>query len=247
MSGYNKFRVSPNHGSIPAAFNAANYARLNPSDMAAATTLIEGNLGATFGANLDSARFLLPKHYGKFVVEATLNVGASGDGVGFGLSTAAFSTSTWLGADANGFCVYTLSYGIYESGVQASATPVWDGAGASCVMAVDLTGANPVISLVLNNDATIDTVYTWTNATLTNEDVYLTLSGSTNDSITLNTGRLRWKNPHIKRLFPDYELGWPDRAEDDITLYRASAAVGVTPQIVSPHPMRAYRVSGRYV
>jgi len=115
------------------------------------------------------------------------------------------------------------------------------------VMAIDLTGANPIVSFVKDNDAAIDTTYTWANATLTNEDVYLTLSGSTNDSITLNTGRLRWKNPHIKRLFPDYELGWPDRVEEDIILYKAAAVVGVTPQIVQPHPMRAYRVSGRYV
>ena len=247
MAGYSKFRVKPLHGAIPAAFNAANYARVNPSDTPAATTLIEGNLGATFGADLDSARFLLPKHYGKFVVEVTRNAASSANAVGFGLSTSAFSTATWLGADANGVCLYSQDFGIYESGIQVSTTPAWNDTNTSCVMAIDLTGANPIVSFVKDNDAAIDTTYTWANATLTNEDVYLTLSGSTNDSITLNTGRLRWKNPHIKRLFPDYELGWPDRVEEDIILYKAAAVVGVTPQIVQPHPMRAYRVSGRYV
>ena len=155
MAGYSKFRTKPLHGSIPAAFNAANYARLNPSDVAAATTLIEGNLGATFGGDLDSARFLLPKHYGKFVIEVTRNAASSANAVGVGLSTAAFSTATWLGEDANGVCLYSQDFGIYESGVQVSATPAWNDTNTSCVMAVDLTGANPIISFVKDRKSVV--------------------------------------------------------------------------------------------
>ena len=226
MSKALKYQIKPHYDTISSAFNAANYARLNPADTPAATSLDEGYLRATFGAGLNSAKFSIPKRDGKFVVEVTRNAPSTANAVGAGLSTAAFSTTTWLGEDANGFCLYSENFGIYESNSQVSASPTWDDTNTSFVMAVDLTGENPVVSFVLDNESTIDTVYTWTNATLSTEEVYLTLSGSATDSITLNTGRLRWRNKNIKRLFPDYELGWPDRVDADVIAFKAAAAGG---------------------
>ena len=247
MTAAYKYSVKPQNKTISSGFNAANYARANPQDAAVATTFFEGYLRTTFGAALDSARFGLPKRDGKFVVEVIRNAPSSGNGVGAGLSVGSFSTATWLGADSNGFALYSGDFGIFESGAQDSATPTWNDSNVSFVMAVDLTGNNPVIHFVVNEETFIDTTYTWTNADLSSEDVFLTTSGSTNDSITINTGRLKWRNRHIRRLFPDYELGWPSRVDEDVVFINVPSVAPITPEIVIPLAQRSYRHSGRYV
>ena len=226
MTSAYKYSISPNNDTIPTGFNAANYARANPNDAPAAVTFFEGYLRTTFGATLDSARFAMPKRNGKFVVEVIRNAPSSGNGVGAGLSVGTFSTSTWLGANSDGVALYSADFGIFESGVQVSSTPTWNDANISFVMAVDLTGNNPILHFVVNNETFIDTTYKWTNADLSTEDVFLTTSGSVNDSITINTGRLNWRNKHIKRLFPDYELGWPSRIDEDVIFMNVPAVGG---------------------
>lgn len=197
-------------------FDGGSHARIDPVRSGNSTEL-NGFLRSTFNAQLETSFFNFPKRRGKWVVEVKREATSSANGVGAGVCNSSMSGSTWLGADANGVCLYSKNYGIYASGGQVSSTPAWGDSDDSYVMAVDLTGNNPVLSFVLNNEDSIDTAYTWTGLDLRTADCFLAISGSTNDSITLNTGRLPWINQHIRRLFPDYNLGWQAQRPKPIT------------------------------